>query len=712
MILLQRVFILLIVGVSAWTFIAESLFRLELGEVSQLELPPQAFNHEEPVTISIPAHPVPVHSVPQPSSESSHLSSNTTDDVIRFLWGIPTVAHDYKRRRLVRETYLSFYKHTTTPNRICSLVDVLNGIVSLDDVQDGACVITYVFFVGGNPSGPTELMKPNSSYPILIDGNDDFSDEGDIISLNIKENLEDGKSQTWFKYASMVVKENPSFDYIVKVDSDTLVFPPTFLDIMYRRLPRRPDNQRVYGGLPHDKDACDPKVNDTHSCPLHLKGGLYMAGSLYWMSPDLADFITSDRVNRKAISIGHEDVDIGNFIFSHPQQVNVIQINSRRAMNHRNFDMGWRRKPRAATFKGVMYGHSEDGFFPGPFFKSPRIYRKMWRSFEGYWQTGEAGPDQQAPDMYQLYDVAEDRRQQQEQQQTPSQVGNSSNPIAMMDTKGGLSSATGVRVQTNDYIYSDSDFDSSPIVAERFKLIFFTVAGVGDDIWRRLFRRMMGFTNWKTYNVDPYQQSDDGLRRLYDYTIEEASAMMSSPDYTRAIFVRDPRSRLIATYLNRVVGGLSRSKNVGDGGEQVPYVLMACCGGPSSCNHGINLPIYCQRACRNETIEFSRFLSFALQGCDQPWWRPQNRQMEPRFYPLLNFVGQYENVARDAQNLLERIGAWEEFGKTGWGRSGKESIFQGTTEIQQDVVQQYFNNTEIQKIYKAFEVYETFPFNQ
>jgi hypothetical protein len=720
----QRVFILLIVGISTWNLIAESVFGVVstryFGKAKQHEL-------LEPVALALPvtiSGPAGSSFEPYPS-ESFRLSSPAPDGSIRFLWGIPTVAGDHRRRQLVRETYLSFYTQSATPHRICSLVDVLDGNVSLG-AHEGACEITYVFFIGGNPTGPCELTKPNASYPILIKRSDvtDYPKlvggsrgvgvgginrmlplEGDVISLNVRENLEDGKSQTWFKYASMVVKDNPwlQIDYIAKVDSDTLVFTPTFLGFAKRRLPRQPHNQRVYGGLPHDKNACNPKVNDTHSCPLELKGGLYMAGSLYWMSPDLAEYITSDAVDRRALSIGHEDVDIGNFVFSHPLSIRTVKIESRRALNHRNFDMGWRRKPRTTTFRGVLFGHSEDGFFPGPFFKSPRIYRKMWRSFEGFWQAG-AGSNHltmEAFDLYQLFDIDEVRPER----GTSAQVGNS--------TQGRTNDATplsGVRVQLNDYIYSDSDFDSSPIVMESHKLIFFTVAGVGDDIWRRLFRRMMGYKNWKTDEVYPSQQSDDGLRRLYDYSVEEASAMMSSPDFTRAIFIRDPRSRLLAAYRNKVVGGPSPENNDGgDGGRRLPYILMACCGGPASCDHGTSLPKYCQRACNNDTIEFSRFLKFAIHDCDQPWWRPQSRQMEPRFYSSLNFVGHYQNMAREARDLLERIGAWEEFGKEGWGPLGNESIFFDTAEMQEDLVQGYYRDKEIQKLYKPFEVYDTVP---
>jgi hypothetical protein len=38
-------------------------------------------------------------------------------------------------------------------------------------------------------------------------------------------------------------------------------------------------------------------------------------------------------------------------------------------------------------------------------------------------------------------------------------------------------------------------------------------------------------------------------------------------------------------------------------------------------------------------------------------------------------VGRLENIQEDAKRLLERIGARDEVGTTGWGRDGKESIF-------------------------------------
>lgn len=93
-------------------------------------------------------------------------------------------------------------------------------------------------------------------------------------------------------------------------------------------------------------------------------------------------------------------------------------------------------------------------------------------------------------------------------------------------------------MRAQDYIYSDQDFDSSPIVLEQSKLVFFTTGNHDDVIWRQLFRRMMSFEDWN--NVS---NQFDGLKYLKDYDIETASDIMSSSNYTRAIFVQDPKRR-------------------------------------------------------------------------------------------------------------------------------------------------------------------------
>jgi hypothetical protein len=55
--------------------------------------------------------------------------------------------------------------------------------------------------------------------------------EDDVVYLNIKENQMDGNMTTFFRYAS----EFAQFDYIAKVDDDTLFFPANLLDAIFTK---------------------------------------------------------------------------------------------------------------------------------------------------------------------------------------------------------------------------------------------------------------------------------------------------------------------------------------------------------------------------------------------------------------------------------------------------------------------------------------------
>jgi hypothetical protein len=195
-----------------------------------------------------------------------------------------------------------------------------------------------------------------------------------------------------------------------------------------------------------------------------------------------------------------------------------------------------------------------------------------------------------------------------------------------------------------DYIYSKQDAYASPVVIESHKLVFFIVPGAGEGTLIQLFRRMMGSKDWKsTTSID-----QSGLKRLYDYNLTEANRIMTAPDYTRAIMVRDPKERLMSVYVHK-----AREKD--------EVIRRNCCGD--------------NEKCVSRLTSFSALAKEALQACDVPDWRPQGKRMEPKYYRTLNFVGQFENASEDLQRLLERIGAWQLYGKTGWGSKGKDSIY-------------------------------------
>jgi len=114
----------------------------------------------------------------------------------------------------------------------------------------------------------------------------------------------------------------------------------------------------------------------------------------------------------------------------------------------------------------------------------------------------------------------------------------------------------GLFVNYGDSPYLQGDWDGSPVVIEQHKLVFFTVAKVGCTSFKMLFRRIMGKSDWMVeeyVNMVPWNPFTNGLEYLYDYNRTRASEIMTSPDWTRAIFVREPKRRFLSAWLDKVM---------------------------------------------------------------------------------------------------------------------------------------------------------------
>jgi Sulfotransferase family len=212
--------------------------------------------------------------------------------------------------------------------------------------------------------------------------------------------------------------------------------------------------------------------------------------------------------------------------------------------------------------------------------------------------------------------------------------------------------ANPVQVNFGDSIYTQNDWDSSPVVIEEFQLIFFTSAKVGCTTWKQLFRRIMGIKNWSVEEYRtmlPWNPELNGLKYLYHYNRTKATEMMTSPNWTRAIFLRDPKERFLSAYIDKAVA-------------HPDYLQSKCCA-------------FTRRCVNKAKDSISAFLQI-IYTCDDAHWRPQWRRMEEKYWPCINFVGRMENVQDDAKRLLKKVGAWERYGRTGWGTKGKDSIFQ------------------------------------
>ena len=195
------------------------------------------------------------------------------------------------------------------------------------------------------------------------------------------------------------------------------------------------------------------------------------------------------------------------------------------------------------------------------------------------------------------------------------------------------------------------DWDQHPYVIESHKLVFYSIPKVSTTIFKQLFRRMEGYENWKTRDsLITHDPRINGLKRLRrkDFSPENIATMLISPEWTRAIFIRDPKERFLSAYLDKVQN------------KEGKYVIGHCCPKKKQCVPNTML----------EFIELSK-------RCHDPHWAPQNERLE-HWDDLINYVGTFNNIQNDTRRLLQRIDAWEEFGSKGWGINGTEQIFGAT----------------------------------
>lgn len=259
---------------------------------------------------------------PSSSSSSSEepyvlpegIGSNTT-----FLMGIFSTRTDKeaKRRQLIRDTYLTHGRDS----RVC----YLSLYMQLPSEDRTKCNVVYTFVVGGrdDADAPTEHVDDNERLTLERAKVVGVNDEEDVTYLNIRENMEDGKSDTWLKYGAHLSSKF-GFDYVGKTDSDTYVNVDELIEFVVTELPQSPDNVHIYGGIPWAN--------------FH-KSSLYMAGQFYFVSSDLAQYVgyeltPTHRSNLRNEWRHTEDMDIGNFISNSPYPIKYVICSSHMFWHH------------------------------------------------------------------------------------------------------------------------------------------------------------------------------------------------------------------------------------------------------------------------------------------------------------------------------------------------------------------------------------------
>jgi hypothetical protein len=203
-------------------------------------------------------------------------------------------------------------------SRVCSLTNFLNGIRP----ENGICQIIYAFVTGVEDNSlPTEFAK----FPVKLVIEEYLPSEPDVVALNIKENMNEGKTPSWFHFASTLI--NRGIDYVSKVDLDTLISLPQLLRFINDELPPRSASRppRVYGGLLMDFEACGGKWWPAKCMP--AQGKVYMSGQFYFASYDIVQHQSTWRLNRTFKERKHEDLNFGVRVWAYPHPVKIIALN-------------------------------------------------------------------------------------------------------------------------------------------------------------------------------------------------------------------------------------------------------------------------------------------------------------------------------------------------------------------------------------------------
>ena len=225
------------------------------------------------------------------------------------------------------------------------------------------------------------------------------------------------------------------------------------------------------------------------------------------------------------------------------------------------------------------------------------------------------------------------------------------------------------RLEHDDLIYKGTFHPLSPVVIEEYNLVFFLVAKAASSEWIRFFMRLENNPQWCEDGGGIHDPLQNKLTLLKDYSLEQAQEMMTSPDWTRAIFVRHPKPRLLSAFLDKAIGHKRKfdeefcDKYVKKGKDE-----------------------FTLEGCREHRLEFDFFLrNITTTLPDNVHWSPISSRMDEKWWPYTNYIATMEDLAEDAKHFLQSltsnidgVNAWDRVGKTGWGENERDCDHLGT----------------------------------
>jgi hypothetical protein len=81
-------------------------------------------------------------------------------------------------------------------------------------------------------------------------------------------------------------------------------------------------------------------------------------------------------------------------------------------------------------------------------------------------------------------------------------------------------------------------------------------------------------------------------------------------------------------------------------------------------------------------LSFHDFLALIPNSMcrNDPHFQPQAQRMEHKYWKYINFIGHMETISTDVEQLLKQVGAWDDYGASGWPNTN-QAIFASSTTV-------------------------------
>lgn len=241
-------------------------------------------------------------------------------------------------------------------------------------------------------------------------------------------------------------------------------------------------------------------------------------------------------------------------------------------------------------------------------------------------------------------------------------------------------------------VFGDWQSWSELVMLRNRSLLFCALPKSGSTAWKQLLMRVSGSPHWKTNDStlihNPNMSGLDLLgvkpgmhtRYVESHNESDIAYMVRSPKLRKVVLVRDPVTRVLSSYLDRCVDNEEWSRCLSDD--------------PISFADTINL--YSQHVQKNCEIADVHF-------------KPQ-AQMCGLKHIKYDLVGHYEHFASESQDILKKVGLWEEFGRSGWGENGASefgAVIQETSNHKKDhrtesLVCQHYSPKSLEQVHSLY----------